>query len=70
MGPPPVKKEGNFSLGGQILKVVDTIHWVVPGSRMRPCSAIDNGNVVINTNDCETFRSVSVITAERAKPIF
>ena len=32
-GLPPVKKGGNFSLGGQILKVVDTIHWVVPGSR-------------------------------------
>ena len=32
-GPPPCKKGGNYSLGGKILKVVDTMHWAVPGSR-------------------------------------
>ena len=61
------------------------IHWTVPGSRT-PVSftlttfaihyataihgAIDCGYTVISTNDCKTFRSVSVITVERAKHIF
>ena len=35
----------------------------------RPCGAIDCGSV-ISTNDCKTFKSVSVITLERAKHIF
>ena len=85
VGATPCKKGGNFSLGGQILKVVDTIHWAVPGSQSpvsyalttfllstmpRPCGAIDFGYGVISTIDCKTFRSVSVITVERAKHIF
>ena len=36
-GAAPMQKGGKFSLGGQILKVVDTIHWAVLGSRTLPC---------------------------------
>ena len=28
----------------------------------RPCGAIDCGDAVFSTNDCKTFRSVSVVT--------
>ena len=56
------------------------IHWAVPGSRTPVSCALttfaihyatalwcDCGYVVISTNDCKTFRLVSVITVERAK---
>ena len=77
----PVNNGGNFSLGGGILKVVDTIHWAVQGSRTPVFCALTtfaihyatalwcDSYAVISTNDRKTFRSVSVITVERAKHI-